>query len=384
METPKINTILIVDDTTTNIDILVDLLNSDYHLSVATTGQQALESVKNNIPDLILLDIMMPQMDGYEVCRRLKANPRTNNIPILFLTALSDNINETKGLEYGAVDYIAKPFEPAILHARIRTHLNLQNARSQLQKFNSQLANMVKEKSQQLAHAHERLKLLDAAKNDFLSAISHELRTPANGVLGVAQLALFSMQNPKERQELQDVFDESSERLLTTIDNALLLAQLQTTNAQLETIPFHIDVVIQDAINITRLDAQKKHVTIQNQRPPTTKVKCVEQLTQQAVATILKTTIQLSNENEQVLIEYATSESTLDVYIQSHGKTLPEDTLSSIFNIFSNKRASSYLEQMGLELPLAAKIISAMEGSVSIKNTDPQHILIKLTLPIAA
>jgi putative two-component system response regulator len=119
-------TILIVDDAPENIAVLCELLRNDFRTLAATTGEAALRiSAVDGTPDLILLDIMMPDIDGYEVCRRLKQNPKTADIPVIFLTAKSNVQDEQKGLELGAVDYITKPPSPPIVMARIRTHLHL-------------------------------------------------------------------------------------------------------------------------------------------------------------------------------------------------------------------------------------------------------------------
>lgn len=117
-------TILIVDDTETNIDILVDLLSA-YDVAVATDGQSALEIASEDSPDLILLDIMMPKMDGYEVCQKLKSKDTTKNIPIIFITAKTDEDSIEKAYEVGGIDYVAKPFKPRELLARVKTHLEL-------------------------------------------------------------------------------------------------------------------------------------------------------------------------------------------------------------------------------------------------------------------
>ncbi len=136
-------TVLVVDDTETNIDILVAALDSEYEVSVAMDGESALEIVNTDPPDLILLDIMMPGIDGYEVCRRLKSEPKTSSIPIIFITAMSEIENKTKGLELGAVDYITKPFETMEVKARVKTHLSLMLANKKLQQLSSQLSKYV-------------------------------------------------------------------------------------------------------------------------------------------------------------------------------------------------------------------------------------------------
>jgi len=129
------STVLVVDDTETNIDILVETLGDDYDVSVAIDGESALESVESETPDLILLDIMMPGMDGYEVCRRLKADERTRNIPIIFVTAMIEAGDEAKGLSLGALDYITKPFKPSLVKSRVQNHLLLKRHQDHLEEL---------------------------------------------------------------------------------------------------------------------------------------------------------------------------------------------------------------------------------------------------------
>lgn len=129
------NTLLIVDDTPENIDILSSVLGQDYKIKVALNGERAL-AIANKVPrpDLILLDIMMPEMDGYEVCERLKSNPATRSIPVIFVTAMAEEVHEEKGLALGAVDYITKPVKPSIAKARVKTHLALAHQSRELEK----------------------------------------------------------------------------------------------------------------------------------------------------------------------------------------------------------------------------------------------------------
>lgn len=129
-------TILIVDDSPENIMILMDLLRGQYTIIVATNGKRALQLADSDTPpDLILLDVLMPEMDGYEVCTRLKAAPRTSVIPVIFITGLSDEADEQKGLDLGAVDSILKPFSPSLVQARVRNHLELKKHRDNLEEI---------------------------------------------------------------------------------------------------------------------------------------------------------------------------------------------------------------------------------------------------------
>jgi len=131
--------VLLVDDTRANLEVLLAALKARYKLGVATSGQKALDYVANTPPDLVLLDIMMPEMDGYEVCSRLKGDPVTRDIPIIFITALSEIDEKVKGFKLGAVDYITKPFEPVEVRARVHTHLQLESLRQDLARQNQAL-----------------------------------------------------------------------------------------------------------------------------------------------------------------------------------------------------------------------------------------------------
>lgn len=142
--------ILIVDDMETNVDVLLNILSDQYEVSVALDGESAIEIALESKPDLILLDIMMPDMDGYEVCRRLQSMDETRHIPIIFVTAMNEMINETKGFDLGAVDYITKPISPPIVKARVKTHLRLKLAQDALENQNQILEETVKRRTVEL------------------------------------------------------------------------------------------------------------------------------------------------------------------------------------------------------------------------------------------
>jgi putative two-component system response regulator len=140
-------TIMIVDDTEMNIDILVEALQDEYELIVGINGLEAMELIEEQKPDLILLDIMMPEMDGYEVLQKLKKNPELNHIPVILLSAITDSGSKTKGFSLGAVDYVIKPFEIVEVKARVETQLRLEEARLVLENQNSVLEEKVKERT---------------------------------------------------------------------------------------------------------------------------------------------------------------------------------------------------------------------------------------------
>jgi len=144
------NMILIVDDSQKNIDMLTHALKNDYEFISATDGVQALEYTKQYMPDLILLDVMMPDMDGYEVCTKLKADEKTMNIPVIFITGMGDTWSKARGFKVGAVDYIIKPFDLVEVRARVNTHISLKIAREELENQNLNLESKIIERTNEL------------------------------------------------------------------------------------------------------------------------------------------------------------------------------------------------------------------------------------------
>ncbi|MGI1671459.1 MAG: two-component system response regulator [Neptuniibacter sp.] len=149
-------TILVVDDEPINIMVLSDLLKSTYRVIAAKSGEQALQRARGDVkPDLILLDVMMPGMDGFEVCKELKASPQTASIPVIFVTAMNEEVDEMKGLDVGAVDYMTKPISPAIVTARVKAHQALKTAQDELSRQNEILEVKVRERTKELTVAKD-------------------------------------------------------------------------------------------------------------------------------------------------------------------------------------------------------------------------------------
>jgi putative two-component system response regulator len=195
--------ILVVDDEPINIVVLSDLLKSSYRVLVATNGEQALQrSHAEPKPDLILMDIMMPGMSGLEACQALKADPQTEDIPVIFVSAMSEEMDETQGLAVGAIDYITKPISPAIVSARVKNHLELQAARKKLKQQNSLLEEQVQERTQEVQTTRDIsiLALASLAETRDNETGAHILRTQRY----VKALALELRKNPKYTDQLGD------------------------------------------------------------------------------------------------------------------------------------------------------------------------------------
>ncbi|ETW94449.1 MAG: transcriptional regulator [Candidatus Entotheonella factor] len=158
VDLPKQGAILIVDDTPMNLEVLVkELTDQNFEIFVAIDGESALEQLRYTRPDIILLDVMMPGIDGFETCSRLKNNPDTKDIPVIFMTALADTLDKVKGFEAGAVDYVTKPIEPEEVSARVKTHLTIQRLQAELREANAFLEQRVAERTAELEALKNRL-----------------------------------------------------------------------------------------------------------------------------------------------------------------------------------------------------------------------------------
>lgn len=226
------HSILVVDDEKQNRALLSELLKDDYKLFLAKNGMQALERAREHRPDLIMLDVLMPEMDGYQVIHELKADGLTRDIPVIFISALDSAGDEEKGLELGAQDYISKPFHPSIVRARVRNHLSLCNALNQL-----------RAQKQSLEEAA-------ALRDDVERIMHHDLKSPLNGILGATQMLLLDINGPEdERIELTRMIETSGYAMLDMISRSLDLYKMEQGLYRFAPQPVDLVPVLKRVIN---------------------------------------------------------------------------------------------------------------------------------------
>ena len=264
--------IIIVDDLLDNLDILSKVFTQEgYNVRVFSRGSAALKSAVQSPPDLFLIDILMPEMDGYELCGKLKNNENISNIPVIFLSSL-DNINEKlRAFEVGGVDYITKPYQFSEVLVRIRTHIKLRQLQMELEELNSQLDKRVKERTKELENRNRELKEAVKAKSDFLANINHELRTPLNGVSGMLSV-LETMDISDSERYFLDMAIISAEHLSSIVQDILKYSEIDSGRLKLFSKPVQIQKLIQNTSNLYKSRAGEKGIEIIIRSGPVSKV----------------------------------------------------------------------------------------------------------------
>ena len=382
--------IMIVDDNSANLKLLEDMLVLKGHaVRSFPSGRLALASARKNPPDLILLDIDMPEMNGYEVCEHLKSTGPLAAIPVIFLSALSESEDKVKAFTYGAADYISKPFQIEEVHARVETHLALHHLQRALIRQNELLEEAVAARTRELAEANEKLTILDDSKNAFLTLISHEFRTPLNGLLGVGELILERLTSEEEDRQLRGMYQRCRRRILSLLDDALLVTEIDVNREQFR-LPASVSLnrVMSRAFDATNEFAGSRGVAITSTlarqvETPLREADFVrgdEDLLARAFQALLEIAVKSSRENDTVQISYDDLLDSRTIVIDSSGGMIPDRALTKFFGLFQVGEAIFPDGGMGLGAAVAHRILSLFGGSVSVANREQGGIRLTTSL----
>lgn len=364
----KKNNLLIVDDLPKNIQILGRLLAStDRNIAYALNGDDALRLLSENQFDLILLDIMMPGKNGFEVCEAIRANPTTAKIPVIFLTARSEIDSIVKGFEVGAQDYITKPFNASELSARVQTQLELVNQRKQLLDLNHNLENKVAERTAQLEQANRQLANLEKAKSEFLGIISHELRTPLNGIIGITQLLSMTSIDPEQKEYLQ-FLSEASKRLMRFSEIALLITSLQAKNQQVDLFTVSVKNMAEMAIDDMQSAINEKELRIDTDGiQQDLMINVDSELIQKSLSILIENAAYHLASKGKIAIRTRVENHLIYIDVCDNGKGFDPELLQQL-NMFVEQDNIVAKEGLGLSLAAVKLILEAHSGHVSVAN----------------
>jgi len=375
-------TILIVDDNPTNLGVLFNSLTEiGFKVLVAEDGEKALAQVERTQPHIILLDVLMPGIDGFETCRRLKRLKASSDIPVIFMTALSDTVDKVKGFEAGGVDYITKPLQHEEVLARVKAHLTIRQLQQQLQEQNELLA----QQNVLLEEKNEQLEELNASKDKFFSIIAHDLRSPFTGFLGLTQ---FIVENIEDwgKDKIKDItakLHTSAENLYALLGNLLTWSRIQRGMVEHHPQPMDIREVVARNVALFTPNAKQKQITLRNSIDERLMVYADLQMVDTVVRNFLSNALKFTNTGGTVSVSAEPHEARVHVSVSDTGIGIPEKRVSQLFRIDAKyKRTGTAGEQgTGLGLILCKELVEQNDGRIWVEREVENGTTFTFALP---
>lgn len=362
--------ILIVDDVMSNVLLLKVLLtNEKFAIATASNGRQALEQVEKENPDLVLLDVMMPDMSGFEVAQHLKSNPNTADIPIIFLTALNSTADIVKGFQVGANDFISKPFNKEELIIRVTHQISLVAAKR-----------LILSKTEELQRTI-------AGRDKLYSVIAHDLRSPMGSIKMVLNMLILNLPSEKigaEMYELLTMANQTTEDVFSLLDNLLKWTKSQI--GKLNVVYQDVDLVevTDGVIEIFSMVASLKKIRIREMKPEKMMVNADIDMLKTVVRNLLSNAIKFSKENSEVLVKMEEVDGMAVVSVQDYGcgiseegqkKLLHTDTHFSMFGT-NNEEGS------GLGLLLCKDFVVKNGGKLWFTSKEGEGSIFSFSIPV--
>jgi two-component system sensor histidine kinase/response regulator len=350
----KKNKILIVDDTVDTVELLKKRFRIEgYDTAEANDGEEALKQVAEYNPDLIVLDVMMPKLDGYEVCQRLKTDENTRYIPILMLTAKSDVESKVRGLDIGADDYLPKPFDYKELSARVRSLLTIKAAHKKL---------VEEEKS--------------GALEQMMDQVAHEIRNPLTSIGGFARKVYGKLAEGDPNKKYMEMIINDVAILESMIKQLIELKTIAISFKE----PTNINDLIMKALKLFEQEFKEKAIDVQNELADNLPLfPADEKLLKRALCNLIKNSIEAMAEGTKVLkIASRLSEGHIEILVSDTGKGIPTDKLKKIFDPF----VTSKVYGPGLGLTSTYRIIQDHNGTISVESEPGKGTTFTISFPV--
>lgn len=360
--------ILIVDDDSSNLKILHTYFEkSDFHVVAAKNGKEALEKAPTLLPDLILLDVMMPGINGFETCRRLKANETTKDIPIIFMTGLTEPKTKVKGFEIGGLDYIAKPFYYQEVIARVNVQLALRKLQHQLQ------------------HQNKQLQALNTSKDQFLSIIANDLKKPFAEIFVSAEQITQQLDSHRHEDAKQTVkhLQSAVENYQALLENLLLWAKVQ--QGIIDYAPKPIDLAHMFVKNVALLTpyAIEKQITLTNLLPERLLITADITMLDTIIHNLLSNAIKFTKAGGNVEVVAASDDQSVIVSIKDTGIGIPAEKLPALFQIDQKYQQIGTADEKGtgLGLILCKEFVERHGGRIWVESEIKQGSTVHFRLP---
>ena len=389
-------TILVIDDNPTNLEIL------DYTLSVAgytvnteTKGANVIQRIHFSIPDLILLDILLPDINGLELCQRLKSDPVTESIPIIFMTALAATVDRVKGLNLGAVDYITKPFQREELLARVQTHLSLRQLSKTLEVKNQQLTeltedleNKVAERTTELKQALEKEKELNQLKSRFITMASHEFRTPLaiiSSSSGILQEFSDRLNEERKQEHLQTI-QNTIKHITQILDDVLMINRAEGNKIELyleaaDIIDFCRYLIQETAANHSQYSINFSVDLGEKITAESLIIQFDKKLLQQVITNLLNNAIKYSPNHNLVNFNLTKVDDQIIFKISDHGIGIPETDQVKLFESFHRASNVGNIAGTGLGLSIVKQCVDLHRGRISVESQIGKGTTMTVSIP---
>ena len=376
-EEAEVNTILIVDDEPNNLKVLHNLLTeNNYVVRAARSGAAAIESAQIDPPDLILLDIKMPNMDGYEVCQWLKGEPQTQHIPIIFISALNQVDDIVSAFNVGGVDYITKPFQFEEVIARVKTHLTIIRQAQELRWQSEQLERMVE-------RDRERFEKISDMREKFVRGAAHDLKNPLTIVGGYASMML-RMDTVRQDQDLKQMAQEiegAGSDMLEMIGNMLDVLRFQNS-VTLDKGQTDFNLIVDDVISSYQTLAIAKNITLEF-RAQFSEVPIIvdAKLIQRVVENLVSNAIKYSPNESHIMVTTDCKEGKAILLVEDDGYGIPEYDLPLLFDPFYRSESTSdKAEGTGLGLSVTKEIVEQHGGRITVDSREGKGSTFKVIL----
>nr|WP_321379848.1 response regulator [uncultured Bacteroides sp.] len=361
--------ILIVDDVLSNVLLLKVLLtNEKYNIVTAMNGTQALKMVESELPDLILLDVMMPDISGFEVARQLKEKPAFAQIPIIFLTALNSTADIVKGFQMGANDFISKPFNKEELIIRVKHQISLIAAKRIIFNQNEELKRTIK------------------GRDKLYSVIAHDLRSPMASIKMVLNMLMINLPGEKigeEMHELLNMANQTTEELFSLLDNLLKWTKSQI--GRLNVVPQNIDIVGVSAgvIEIFSMVAELKQIKINLQAPDQLEVRADIDMIKTVIRNLISNALKFSNPGSEVQVVIEEKEEQVIVSVADHGRGIKKEDQSKLLNVDTHYSTfgTKNEEGSGLGLLLCQDFVRKNGGELWFSSEEGEGSVFSFYLP---
>ncbi len=385
-----------IDDNTTNLNILLDYLNElSYRVLIAPSGEQALQRLQYARPDVILLDIMMPGIDGFETCRRLKADDTTKDIPVIFMTALTETVDKVRGFSVGGVDYITKPFQHEEVLARVKTHLTIRKLQQELRQQNETLeryAEMLaqkndelKAKNAELDEKNSQLNLLNADKDKFFSIIAHDLRNPIGALRELPQLIAENLDNysKDELRRLITMQRDAARNLFELLENLLTWSRMQRGLIEFNPEPIQVSALVQRSIALLTPSAAQKAITLTQAVNPSLLGMADHKMIDAVVRNLISNAIKFTNSGGTIEVSGNDDGAFMTIAVKDNGVGIGEQFLPKLFRIDEQYRRTGTANERGtgLGLILCKEFVERNGGEIRVESKIGNGSTFSFTLP---